>query len=199
MSEFHEDERRGKGARYSAEQIKQILIDFHQRTGRLPKQTDVADRSNGLPSWTAMINHLGPKSGWQAIVDGKKPGCIPEAESSSSATDASLSADTTTLQESDSALMEEPAKPEVTAEPTAVITSDAATGYTPTYDDAEEMSEGCGRRSSTPPAASEFVTEQSENGARVEAHSQKQDGIAKFELKVTLADREKPIFITLAV
>ena len=197
MSEFLENERRDKGVRYSAEQVKQILIDFHQRTGRLPKQTDVADRSNGLPSWTAMINHLGPKSGWQDIIDGKEPGCISEAEDSSSETGASLSVDATNLQKSEPALTE-PSKLEATTEPTAVITGNTTTGYIPTYDDAEEMSEGCGR-SNTPPAADESVTEQSENGARVEAHSQKQDGIAKFELKVTLTDREKPIFITLAV
>lgn len=70
MSEFQEREHRGKGARYTVEEVKKALVDFYNRTGKLPNQNDTRKYDSGLPSWGTLTRFLGPKSGWMAIVDG---------------------------------------------------------------------------------------------------------------------------------
>jgi len=171
MSEFKGSEHKGKGTRYTTEQVREKLIDFYERTGRLPKQSDIADSSNGLPSWPALVNHLGPKTGWQAIVDEQNTDSTPETEDCSS---------------------------EITA------------SYAPEEDNIEETSEGCGRDTKDdkkePPT--EDMTEPPQQGdqastededIKIYTSQQERDNVVTVDIKITLPDREKPVFITLTV
>lgn len=78
MSEPQETKNKGKGSRYTIEEVKAVLVDFYNRTKRLPVQKDTQKYNSGLPSWGTMIRFLGPKSGWQGIVDSAKASPAPE-------------------------------------------------------------------------------------------------------------------------
>lgn len=187
-----EKQRKGKGARYTAKEVKSALVAFYNRTKRLPSPKDAQKYDSGLPSWGTMIKFLGPKAGWQAIIEGSEASpsedvTTPRETPSAEGTPAAETVAADSVETSEEAIVTE--KPVKQAEKA----SEDSTPPQDDYDNAEEMSEGCGRSSE------KSIHVQQNEDIRVEAHSQKQGGIAKFELKVTLPDREKPIFITLAV
>ena len=73
----------GRGKRYTIVDVRDALLNFYKKTGKLPTQSD-ARRNNMLPSWTILVKHLGPKSGWQKIVDNVEPVSIPYQEGNQS-------------------------------------------------------------------------------------------------------------------
>ena len=56
-----------KMSHYTFENIKRSIREYYQQNGRLPCQHDVQG-DPGLPSWTTMLKHLGPKSGWNRLI-----------------------------------------------------------------------------------------------------------------------------------
>lgn len=206
MSESKEEKQKGKGARYTVEEVKSILVDFYSRTKRLPSQKDAQEYGSGLPSWGTLIKFLGPKSGWQAIIDNGQPAVGGETPSNTAEEEVNLQPD------SEAIIINEPLETVGSADNAKPIESDdgtlAATVYTPSYDDAEEMSEGSGRdtRSTaeeTPQDSSPqyAIAEDSvqEDDIKVETTSKEHDNLVTLELKIILPDREKPIFIALTV
>lgn len=143
MSESKKEKQKGKGARYTVEEVKSILVDFYSRTKRLPSQKDTQEYDSGLPSWGTLIKFLGPKSGWQTIIDSGQSIVGSEMPSATTEEETDLQSDSkaTVIDE-----FSETTEPVDNAEP---IESDsgmpAVTVYTPSYDDVEEMSEGSGR------------------------------------------------------
>lgn len=206
MSEFKEEKQKGKGARYTVEEVKSILVDFYSRTKRLPSQKDAQEYSSGLPSWGTLIKFLGPKSGWQAIIDSGQPIVGSEMPSATTEEEADLQSDSeaTVIDE-----FSETTEPVDNAEP---IESDsgmpAATVYTPSYDDVEEISEGSGRdtrstaEETSQDSSPQYTTAKDltqEDDIGVETTSKEHDSLVTLELKIILPDREKPIFIALTV
>lgn len=205
MSESKEEKQKGKGARYTVEEIKSILVDFYSRTKRLPSQKDAQEYSSGLPSWGTLIKFLGPKSGWQAIIDSGQPIVGSEIPSVTTEEETDLQSDGEAAVTND---FSETTEPVDNAEP---IESDsgmpAAAVHTPSYDDIEEVSEGSGRdtrtKEETPQDSSPqyAMAEDSvqEDDIKVETTSKEHDSLVTLELKIILPDREKPIFIALTV
>lgn len=64
--------RRDKGKRYTISEVRNALVKFYEKEGRLPIQNDIKD-SDILPSWTILVKYLGHKSEWQAIIDEANP------------------------------------------------------------------------------------------------------------------------------
>ena len=170
MSELQKREYKGKNARYNVETVKESLVDFYNRTGRLPNQSDTRKYDSGLPSWGTMIKFLGPKKSWIAVVGGT---------------------DTKTVSQENEAITEV-----VTTEiPT---TPNVATGRTDT-EEATTSTPQEETVVVDPPETSFAVPQQSNDGVKVETAHQEQDNLVTIEVKITLPDREKPVLITLTV
>lgn len=102
MSELQEKEHKGKSSRYTAEEVKKALVDFYNRTGKLPNQNDTRRYDSGLPSWGTLIRFLGPKSGWNTIISGTDIASVPQKNASiveSMSTAPNILAEETTTEE----------------------------------------------------------------------------------------------------
>ena len=205
MSESKEEKQKGKGARYTVEEVKSVLVDFYSRTKRLPSQKDAQEYDSGLPSWGTLIKFLGPKSGWQAIIDNGQPAVGGETPSNTAEEEVNLRPD------SEAIIINEPLETVGSADNAKPIESDDGTldaaVHTPSYNDIEEVSEGNGRdariKEETPQDSSPqyAMAEDSvqEDDIKVETTSKEHDSLVTLELKIILPDREKPIFIVLTV
>lgn len=57
----------GRPQQYSYEQLRDKIIAFYRRNGRLPTQEDVSSDPS-LPSWATLYKHLGKSSGWGQLI-----------------------------------------------------------------------------------------------------------------------------------
>lgn len=71
-SEIEPRETKGGGrsmqVHYDYETVKQKLITFYRRNGRLPSQVETMGNSD-LPAYATLLRYLGPKKGWMDIVN----------------------------------------------------------------------------------------------------------------------------------
>lgn len=169
---------RGKKPLYTYEEVKQKLIDFYQAYGRIPKQTEFTD-SPYLVSYSTFAKFLGPKSGWQAIID--------EAIGTSSVS-APVEDNPPEVEPPEA---EPPEVEAPTVEPPAV-TEELPEPEAPPADEALSAVE-------EPRAASLTPQIEIKDQSQTEVSDRTSDNLVNLELKITLPDREKPIFITLTV
>ena len=165
MSEFQEKGHKGKGARYTIEEVKEALVSFYNRTGKLPGQNDTKKYDSGLPSWGTLTRFLGPKSGWKAIIGG---------------------ADATPVPQENVAIAES-----IPATSNAIVEEENVEGVAASSPQEETAT----AETSDLPSA----VPQSDDDVKVETVQQKRDNLVTIEVKITLPDREKPVFVTLTV
>ena len=117
MSEFKERKRRVKGVRWTMQEARDALSEFYKQFDRLPSQEDVK-HSDILPSWGVLAKYLGPKSEWQAIIDGENVATTTEAKDPLPVCDAlSVDVDDADIQEDETPSPGLEAPPNITEEP----------------------------------------------------------------------------------
>ena len=189
MSEIQQKKHKGKGSRYTIEEVKKVLVNFYERTGRLPTQDDAREYDSGLPSWNTLIKFLGPKTGWADIVGTRNIDQATEAKSLNP-TDENVakedrSAANVGPETSNTMAME---KPKV---------GDASL----VEDDFEEASEGYGRNTNSekPLLKKAKKPQPREDSIKVETLHEEQNNLVTVDIKITLPGKKKPVFITLTV
>ena len=189
MSEIQQKKHKGKGSRYTIEEVKKVLLNFYEHTGRLPTQDDARAYDSGLPSWSTLIKFLGPKTGWVNIVGERNADQAAEVKNLNP-TDANVakedrSAASVGPETSNTIAMEKP----------KVRNSSSV------EDNFEEASEGYGRNTNNEKTAIKKAKKPQprEDSIKVETLHEEQNNLVTVDIKITLPGKEKPVFITLTV
>ena len=172
-----------RGKRYTTDDIKRLLVEFYDYNGRLPTVSDTADCDSKLPGWVTLKKHLGPRSGWLAIVAEEKV-VTHETEDVVNTDSAVFPTDDANLQSDESTSTE----PKMSTDKVTLSCNNA-----------EEVSEDCDRAPVDNINNDEEEVSCRGKDVQVETLRQKQDNLVAIEMKITLPDREKPILITLTV
>lgn len=194
MAMVQEEKQKGKGARYTAEEVKIALMDFYNRTGRLPGLKDTQRYDSGLPSWGTMIKFLGPKANWRGVIDSLKTPPSDGVAASREALPVKAEPIVAEVATADPVkIAETVATPDTSANPVEKSPRHPSVPPQDDYDNAEEISEGCGRSNE------KVAYAQEDEDIQVETTCQKQDGFIKINTKISLPDMEKPILVTLTI
>lgn len=193
---FHERERgnqmsknrhKDRKPKYTAEQIKEQLIEFYKKTNRLPTQDDAKACNNNLPSWGTLIKYLGPKDVWMDIVhDGAVSLSTPEGPIA----EKNVVVGPVNNEYPQEAANEEIAIEQDIARQDASIDNDGTPNSTTDNGISSQNDE---------PSFNNDESSLQDDEPKIETTHQEQNDLVTVEMKITLPNREKPVFITLTV